>query len=332
MKENINHIDGLIVRFLDGSIGAEEKEELHSLLESNEKNQRRLKEYYDIWNMSAQKSMIFEPMKAFDRFTERIESQVPPQKSRPVLRNLIYFSTGIVAAIVIAVLLKLPLTQDLISISKPQIITFSMPDHAKGNLKLSDQTIVWLNKNSRLTYPDVFTADKREVSVDGEAYFEVSKDKKKPFIIDLGNEKITVLGTSFNVKNRKDKEYTEITLLSGSVRVDFEKEKKNYTLEPNERIVYSKRTGRLKIEPVNAKIYNIWIKDKLTFDNANLGYIIACLEKWYDLKIEYTENVKKMEGISLSVRDESVEEVLKGIQYIAPIKYTILTNEINLIK
>ncbi len=327
MRRSKNHLDDLIIRFLDDSITPEEKAELGFLVEENDEVRQKMQECHDIWNITPLNHEIFEPEKAFRRFTRRIEPERSPKKVKRIFKNIVYFSTGVAAAVLVVFFLKLPWIQAPDRQEQSNIITFIMPDHAKGNLKLPDQTSVWLNKNSRLDYPGVFASDRREVSVDGEAYFEVSEDKNKPFTVDLGNEKITVLGTAFNVKNRHDKEFSEITLLSGSIDVSLEKEKKHYELKPNERLVYSKRTGKVKIESVDAGIYNIWIKDRLSFDNQNLSYIISCLEKWYDIKIECTENIKKINGISLSVRDEPVEEVLKGIQYIAPIKYTILKNQ-----
>ncbi len=324
MSKSKKNIDNLIIRSLNGFTTPEEEIELQVILKENKENQKKFLEYQKIWDLSSLDQTVFDTPKAFARFNKRIKAESSPQKTKTIIRSLVYFSMG--AASVALLFLLLPWTQKATEHREPQLTSFIMPDHAKGNLKLPDNTIVWLNKNSQLNYPEVFTPDKREVSVEGEAYFEVTKNTQKPFIVNLGNERITVLGTSFNVKNKKDADFAEITLLSGKVRIDFEKQKKNYTLNPNERILYSKKTGHVKIEPVNASIYNIWIKDRLTFDNEKLSYIISCLEKWYDIKIEYTENIKKIDGISLSVRDESIEEVLKGIQHIAPIKYTILEN------
>lgn len=327
MNDSNYNIDELIVRFLDGSINETEREILFRNIRKDPEIKKKFNNMIRIWNVSRLEEQTIDPAGAYLKFQQRME--IPQESGHPnkffrYIKYTIPVAASIALLLIFIFLLK-PGNRE----SQDQLSLFTelkMPSGAKGSINLSDHSTVWVNTNSTLYYPEKFTGNTRTVKITGEAYFEIAKDASKPFIVDLGNEKIKVLGTSFNVRNNTG--LTEVALLTGKVCIETVSDGKKIYLKPNEKWVYSKHTGKGSIETTDAGIYNIWIKDRLVFDNANLSYVITCLERWYGIRIQYTQQVNKIEGISLSVRNESIEEVLKGIQQIAPIKYTILKNKI----
>ncbi|MFR1240329.1 MAG: FecR family protein [Butyricimonas faecihominis] len=119
----------------------------------------------------------------------------------------------------------------------------SVPRGGEYRIELEDGTKVWINSASRLRYPVVFSDDTREVYLEGEAYFEVQRDEARPFIVHSGEQKVTVLGTSFGISCYASEANDYTTLVSGKVKVDFERGKQSFVLEPGMQVAYSKESG-----------------------------------------------------------------------------------------
>ena len=110
----------------------------------------------------------------------------------------------------------------------------------KSEVTLPDGTIVWLNNNTKLIYPEAFSSTERSVYLEGEAYFKVTKNKARPFVVKSQGQEIKVLGTSFNVRNRPNEDLAETTLISGAVSLRFNNDSVPVRLNPNEQITYYK--------------------------------------------------------------------------------------------
>ena len=162
--------------------------------------------------------------------------------------------------------------------------TLSNPRGSKVvSLTLSDGTIVWLNAESSLTYPTAFTSRERNVSITGEAYFEVSHNASKPFKVQKGETSITVLGTHFNVNAYDDENTIKVTLLEGSVKVQNGSSKQ--IIKPGEQ---ADVVGGIKvINGVNLDQVMAWKNGKFSFDHADIKTVMRELARWYDLDIEY---------------------------------------------
>ena len=119
----------------------------------------------------------------------------------------------------------------------------SVPKGGEYRIELEDGTKVWINSASRLRYPVVFSGDTREVYLEGEAYFEVRRDVERPFIVHSGEQKVTVLGTSFGISCYASEVNNYTTLVSGKVKVDFERGKQSFVLEPGMQVAYNKESG-----------------------------------------------------------------------------------------
>ncbi len=166
-----------------------------------------------------------------------------------------------------------------------------IPRGAEYVLTLSDGTRVWLNSESKLRYPVNFTGEKREVFVEGEAYFQVRHDAEHPFVVHAEEAGIEVLGTEFNVNTYENEVVT--TLVNGSVRMSSEKKKRQMYLIPGEQGCVDKNSGDLQKQAVDTYLYTAWKDGRFVFRNTRMEELLNTLGRWYDLTVFYQhESVK----------------------------------------
>lgn len=199
-------------------------------------------------------------------------------------------------------------------------------------VKLSDGTIVHLNSGSKMRYPVKFLeGQKREVFIEGQAYFEVSKDKKHPFVVNADAVAIEVLGTKFDVSTYKEDSQIETVLVEGAVRMTNSYfPDHTVTLAPGSKGSWDKKDHQTKVEQVNAEIYTSWIKGELVFRNSTFENMTKKLERKYNVQIENNNSKlsNKVFNASFSENIETIEDVLKYIAEISPFHYEISNNHI----
>ena len=179
-------------------------------------------------------------------------------------------------------------------------------------VRLPDGSSVMLNHYSSLSYPEKFQSDKREVELNGEAYFEVAFDSLKPFIVMTGGMEVQVLGTKFNIKAYTDDQAIFTTLVSGSVQIKERESAHTALLRPDEQCIYTTHDGRMRIHTVDPQVSLGWIHGRFVFENETLEEILKQLGRWYDVKIffrdpqvagyRFTGNVGRFDQISTLLR------------------------------
>jgi len=152
-------------------------------------------------------------------------------------------------------------------------------------MTLPDGTMVWLNSFSSLHYPTRFTGATRSVEVSGEAYFEVAADASRPFVVQAGRQKVTVLGTHFNINSYEDEPAVRTTLLEGAVRVG--NAAGQVTLSPGQQASVGQRDTRISVAKVNAEEVVAWKNGYFHFDNADIQTVMRQLARWYDVEVKY---------------------------------------------
>ena len=192
-------------------------------------------------------------------------------------------------------------------------------------LQLSDGSKVWLNSGSSLRYPVSFRDSVRQVILDGEAYFEVSHNET-PFIVSTGSMNTRVLGTSFNVEAFSDDPAFKTTLVEGRVLVELLNEASSISestlLEPDEQATFSRASGEISKEVVDASGYTSWIRGKLEFHNESLETVMKRLARWYDFEYSF-ENTAAM-GFHFSARldkEEGISSILKMLEMTTDVKF-----------
>ncbi|WP_339707909.1 FecR domain-containing protein [uncultured Kriegella sp.] len=194
--------------------------------------------------------------------------------------------------------------------------TLRVPFGKKFELLLSDGTTAFLNAGTSLKYPVKFLSGKdREVFLDGEAFFDVTKNEKSPFVINATQLNVRVLGTKFNVSNYTEDEVTDVVLVEGSVGLYNAKEKfggKNTTmLIPGHKGSFSKEKGGIATEKVNTEIYTSWIHGDLVFRNMTFENILKKMERNYNVTITNHNASLAQEKFNASFRKAPIDTVLQ---------------------
>ena len=208
-----------------------------------------------------------------------------------------------------------------------------IPFGKKSKLILEDGTTVWLNAGSRFAFPQKFNGNKREVILDGEAYFEVAKNVRKPFLISTGDIKIEVLGTKFNVNAYSSDNLSVTVLLEGSVNIwDTDRLfKDKIPMVPNQKATYSKSGKEIVLEPeTEPGRYVAWVDGWYQFTNESLEKVFIKLERYYNVRFKY--NQKIISGLlpvsgKLNLTD-SLDEVMVVLSKVAKFKYQISGNSV----
>lgn len=192
---------------------------------------------------------------------------------------------------------------------------------------LSDGTKVWLNSKSTLKYPVNFSGDKRTVTLDGEAYFEVTKNTHSPFSVKTKSGNVNVLGTHFNVSSYSDDEIFSTTLVEGKVEVsDFDNssKKSSVILRPNQQVNINAVTISPKVIEVDTELYTAWKEGKFYFENESLKEILKKMARWYNFNLHFEEkSLEKIKFTGSVLKDEPLEDLLEVIGKSSGVKYKI---------
>lgn len=194
----------------------------------------------------------------------------------------------------------------------------------KSRMVLPDGTEVWLHGTTTISYPSIFEGAYRKVFVTGEAYFEVTKDPSKPFLINaLDQLEVKVLGTKFNVTAFPADENIVVSLNEGAVQLTTQSA--SCLMQSGDEATYHKKTHELIVQKnADVSYQSLWKAAKLQFTNETLGSIAVKLEKWYGVKIEIDEKLASHYSYTFTLRDEPLEEILRIMNRINPMKYTFI--------
>ncbi|WP_103070465.1 FecR family protein [Aquimarina sediminis] len=217
--------------------------------------------------------------------------------------------------------------------AKLSINTLKVPYGKKFQLVLSDGTTVHVNAGSTLKFPAQFIPGRlREVELSGEAYFEVARNEKDPFIVSTNGIRTEVLGTKFNVSSYGNDSFSEVVLVEGSVGVSKAKERFNkdtdQILVPNQKASLSRSDRSLSISDVKTENYIAWVDGVLLFKNESFENIIKKLERAYDKKITVNYQKIKKEKFTGRFDIEDIEDVLKTFKSNTFFNFNIKENEI----
>jgi ferric-dicitrate binding protein FerR (iron transport regulator) len=214
---------------------------------------------------------------------------------------------------------------------KPEYHTIHIPKGQNYTLNLSDGTQVWLNAQTTFRYPVKFAGNTREVQlVNGEAYFDVTSNKQKPFIVNFYDSNVKVLGTRFNVKSYKEDEEEEITLEEGSVIV--ESYANTIRLIPNQQLSLNKISNKFDLRNVDAGIYGAWRKGVLKYRDEPLSKIMNDLQRHYEFKVFYQSHSIQNKKFSISINPKkSIHEILKFLQSTGNVEFQAKGNVITIL-
>jgi transmembrane sensor len=202
------------------------------------------------------------------------------------------------------------------------------PKGQKSQVILPDGTTVYLNSGTILKYNNLFGKRNRDVEMVGEAYYEVTHNKDLPFIIHTREIEIEVTGTKFNVMAYPEEDDVETTVSEGRVTVREVDGPSSVILTANQKASYHKTSNQLVKEEVKTDPYISWKDNVLTFDNENFNEVIKKLERWYNISIKVYGKDSLEDRFTLTIRHESLKEVLDLINITTPFDYSIKQDQV----
>lgn len=214
---------------------------------------------------------------------------------------------------------------------KAPINRLVIPKGGDYQLHLADGTKIWLNSESELSFPAFFDGDKREVTLKGEAFFEVTKNPEKPFYVKTNLLSVKVYGTSFNVASYPTEKTIKTTLVEGSVSII--QDDQEYKIKPSEQLIYDKIHCQSEIKVVDTNLYIQWRTGKYYFNNLELSEIMSQIQRWYDLDVRYeSENLKYHRFTGVIYKPNSIQYSLDILSKATELKFNIKGNTIHIEK
>lgn len=309
MQEQHPTPDDWITGYLDGTLTPQEEKELGKWILADDSHK---KYYYEMTEiaLAAQASDNKSGEKAFERFLRRTGQsvQVPVRTLRPYLQ--------IAASLLIGVFLGITglylFNRDHFSTSATAMQTIEVPYGSKSRVILADGTKVWLNAGSKFSCPGNFTGKNREVQLQGEGYFEVTRNPQRPFLVNTREIGVQVLGTKFNIKAYTGEKFATVTLAEGSIHfINKFQPDSSFTMKPGEQAVFNTDTRHTLLQKTSPEQACGWITGAHFFNELTFEEIANRLEKTYDVTFIF-KNSKQKELVFYGKfkPDETLDDIL----------------------
>jgi ferric-dicitrate binding protein FerR (iron transport regulator) len=196
-----------------------------------------------------------------------------------------------------------------------------VPKKKQVQFIFQDGSRVYLNSESRLRFPKKFGLKERKVELEGEGFFEITQNKKRPFIVDTKSIRVKVSGTSFNTKAYPDEDYISVSLENGAIELAGNM-LKPLNVKPGEKIIYNRKTGTYEIiRPQDIGFYSAWRQKKLVFKDTPLSEVITTLTRTFDMQFKMEDPAVLNYSFTLFTDNNDINFVLKELEKIVPISF-----------
>lgn len=303
----------IVYKYITGDASLEEKEAVARWIDADKENMKEYLALRKLYNLTLWQQ---EPLHA-------APENVSGMRKRRMVRVIGREALKVAAIFAIAVsVVSLYYTKPEAETVREEAVmqTIYVPAGQRAELTLADSTKVWLNAKTTLTFPSHFAGGSRKVTLDGEGYFNVTRNENKPFIVETEQYDIEVLGTEFNVHAYKGYSLFETSLLDGSVRIESADHRENILLEPHKK-AYAEN-GQLKTSPITQYDYFLWKDGLICFDDNTINELFEKLQLYFDVNIiiENTRILKQRYTGKFRTCD-GVEHVLKTLQLRTKFRY-----------
>lgn len=203
---------------------------------------------------------------------------------------------------------------------KADIHRINVPRGYKYRIILADGSVISLRSESTITYPNTFGVKERRIKIEGECFCEIKSDSTRPFILEVDDLQLTVLGTTFDVRAYKEESEILTTLVSGRLQVSSRND--THILKPGEQSAFHKKNNILIVEPVDVNEYISWINQRIVFNNQPLSYILSELQRYYNVNFFITKSEYNDIPFSLNVKqNENIDTILFFIEETSEIRF-----------
>lgn len=329
-------IKNIISKYIKGNSKPEELQDTFKIFEEPYQNLNLRGTLFEIWN---EQNEVLDEQNASEDFStmlHQIHHRINLERKEEPVNGYKKWTIGLlkVAAILITGLL-IGLLVNRLNVAEPLYYTSIAPKGSVSQMILPDNTMVYLNSGSRIKYSLKDGSDRREVYLDGEAWFDVTRNVNQPFVVHTSYYDVKVLGTQFNVKAYTDEDEVATTLERGKVLItssDNFKINGEKSLNPGEQLVYNKVKKIIEVKNVNPRIFTSWKDNKLIFINMSLKELIVLLERKFGVDIEVADNIVLDYHYDGTIKDETILEVLDLLKETLPIRYSIDGQKIIILK
>jgi len=285
LSSDKDSMDDLILDYLNHQLSEPELSELLKWINASDANKSYFNEIQDIWKTSIYSDYSFDSLSAYQRFKKWVflNHKKKPASFSIAIRwaaaiGLLIFSLGA---------LSFYFLNNWKQKSDNNQYTLYVPYGAKMRMELPDKSVVWLNAGSTLRYAQNFGKANRQLFLEGEAYFDVTKNPALPFVVNTEQLSVKVLGTKFDVEAYTEDKQLNVTLLRGSVHITTAYQpNQTLTLAPNQRAVIDKTNHNVEVKEVNGELSMKWTQGQIVFDEELFGEIICQLEREFNVTID----------------------------------------------
>ncbi len=332
----------LIFKFLNKETSPEENNLLLEWVEASPANAKIFAETKTLWTASQlyDKNEKIDLNQEFELLSQTISLHEPEHgRYRVFFRKAVQYAAVILVTFSFSYLLlkrSVEINTGKNTLAYNEVLT------AKGQktqIALIDGTKVWMNAESKLKYGSDYNHSDRIVYLEGEAFFEVAKNKEKPFIVKSQNISVKALGTSFNIKSYPKESSFETSLMTGSVSIENlnmkDSEARSSLLVPNQRYIFSQNTTPVIdfVESKSLQAYAAWKDNVLVIQSESLDDIARKLERWFDVKVHVLDKSASKNIYSGAFKNkESIRQVLEVMKQTTAIQFTINQNDVYIYK
>ena len=326
MKEG-HDIKSITEKYIKGQCTPEELEEAVILFADPYYNIQLQPTLLDYWNNEEKSGTSDIPVEDLTIILDKVHHRINLEQDKKLksrIKKLIFTVSKIAAILIIGIFLGLSV--QYLKKKEPVYFTSIAPKGSVSQMVLPDNSIVYLNAGSKLKYTVEGLNGKREVFLEGEAWFDVTKNEKKPFVVHTSFYDVNVTGTQFNVKAYKTDDEIATTLEEGSVNITSSENLKlaeTSVLQPGEQLVYNTQKKTIKVRDVEPRMFTAWKDNKLIFINMNLKELFVVLQRKYGVDIQVTNNLILDYHYDGTIKNESILEVLDLLKETLPVKYKI---------
>jgi ferric-dicitrate binding protein FerR (iron transport regulator) len=309
----------LLDRYLAGKCTEAERQSLDRFLASFQEDDS----WQQSWKLTARERIKLEIYTSLNR---QIDEEQATGLS--VWRRAVPAVLRIAATVVVALGLGWLIYTRFYSEPSPRYITQKTVRGQRATVTLSDGSVVRLNAESQITYPDKFTAGIREIQLTGEAFFDVHRDPGHPFIVHSQGLKTSVLGTSFNIQAEATATTVQVTVKTGRVQVEPEADDsgRRLVLNPMQQVTYTRANASLTRQTVALERYLAWTDDIIYLDNTPIREMVGILEKWYGVTISLEQEGLGNCLINGKYKSDQLINILEGLEFMQGITYRFVNN------
>jgi transmembrane sensor len=328
----------LYIKFLNNKCTTEEFNEIVQWIHSEASGEESKHWGYENWKSFREDDIAGDDKKfreLFDKIQNRIDKETKkerqPQSRKSVLMNWMSQAAAILFIPLLVFFLYTVSQKKFVPHEFTQLtvdtIEVISPVCSRTVIQLSDGTTVHLNYGSTLKYPQTFTEDTREVTLEGEGYFDVAQNSEMPFVVKAGRINVITSGTAFNVSAYGDDDVIQITLVEGKVALEKKLQEGQHkdlgSMEPGQHVKYNVKNGTIKCTKGKVEKYIAWKEGKMIFDETPITEVARQLKRKYNVDIEVQNDIKDY-TYTVTFLDEPIMQILELMTIATPVSYKVL--------